>query len=397
MRIAWLAPYPTSLFARQLRIPPKSQHPAPWLQMLSSKLAEIQGIDLHIITFTNEIDYYKSVELNNINFHFLPTEIYPKRVVTRFTKDVSNAKKILSKLNPDVVHAHGTEDAYALSGLAYTSNCIVSIQGIMIECLKARGFQFDLTNIFWYLTSITEKIAICKGKFFITRTNFDKSFVMAHQANARISEIWEMIRPEFFSADKSRKSTNVLFFVGSLSNFKGVRDLLNAFSLLKNEFSDLALKIVGSGNRKNTIKYQNLVRELSIDESIEWLGFLNASQIAKLYANGGIFVAPSWMENSSNSVCEAMLAGIPVVATDVGGLKTIINSKSTGILVPPKNPHALAEGIAILLKNENLRQTIANNAQKVARKRHDPLTILQKTSNLYSEVSATSDKIFIRS
>jgi glycosyltransferase involved in cell wall biosynthesis len=105
-------------------------------------------------------------------------------------------------------------------------------------------------------------------------------------------------------------------------------------------------------------------------------------------AEATVFVHPSFMDNSPNTVAEAQLVGTPVIATDCGGVSSMIRHEETGILVPPGDPELLAERLINLLADPGLRMKLAVQAQREARVRHDPQAIASQLLNTYSAICA---------
>ncbi len=94
------------------------------------------------------------------------------------------------------------------------------------------------------------------------------------------------------------------------------------------------------------------------------------------------------MDNSPNSVAEAMASGVPVIASDVGGIPSMIENGATGLLIQPENHHQLAEAIILLLQDEAQRKRLASRAKRVALQRHFPSEVAQKTMDVYKDIVA---------
>ena len=108
--------------------------------------------------------------------------------------------------------------------------------------------------------------------------------------------------------------------------------------------------------------------------------------------NSTVYVHPSYIDNSPNSVCEAQILGVPVIAANVGGLPSIINNGETGFLVPANDPYQMAYLIHLLQKDEILNQRIGENAHLQALKRHDRNTIIKQLLEVYDNILSSSKK-----
>ena len=139
-----------------------------------------------------------------------------------------------------------------------------------------------------------------------------------------------------------------------LAPSKGIIYLIRAVASLRTEFPDLRLEIAGSGPDQAALA-QEVVR-YGLADSVTFLGW--QSPLAPLMATWDIFVHPSLDEGLPIAVIEAMAAGLPVVATAVGGTPELVDHGRTGWLVPPKDPEALANRLRMLLLNPERRRSM---------------------------------------
>lgn len=102
--------------------------------------------------------------------------------------------------------------------------------------------------------------------------------------------------------------------------------------------------------------------------------------------NADIFIHPSYIDNSPNSVCEAQICGLPVIAANVGGVSSLIEHKKTGLLVPANAPYDICYWIKELINNDNLRESLSNNAVFTAKERHNPQTIVKNILEVYQSI-----------
>jgi glycosyltransferase involved in cell wall biosynthesis len=160
---------------------------------------------------------------------------------------------------------------------------------------------------------------------------------------------------------------NVVLFVGRLVEKKGVDDLIQAFSLLPTSMqAKTRLWIVGSGEQETALRAQGA--HLGISEKITLWGKISNNELPDFYAAADLFVGPSVMATSGDTegqgvvFLEAFAARLCVLATRIGGISEVVESGKTGLLVEPRNPEMLANGIAKLLNNTNLRARLASNA-----------------------------------
>jgi len=157
----------------------------------------------------------------------------------------------------------------------------------------------------------------------------------------------------------------VFLSVGRLSREKGHEDLLFAFSkLCQREQTPIRLLIAGDGPEEE--KLSRLVSELRINDKVNLLGYQN--DIQRYYALADIFVLPSHSEGTPNSLLEAMAAGVPVVATAVGGVPEMSNGGTAVLLTPKRDVDGLAAALSRVLHDSELRACLTKSARTVLEK-----------------------------
>jgi len=395
MVVAWLANYPINLLALKIKkVRNKESHPSSWIVNLSNALAKNGNIDLHLISESSVIPYSQILHFNNITFHiikggipFLNREFpnfMPIDILTRFYLNSHRIIREIHRIKPDLVHCHGTEAQYALSGVKSGYPCVISLQGIINEIFKiSPSFRFRIVRKL-------EKKQIENCKNFFCRTHFDKNFVLSHNKNANIYNINEAMNPVFFESEWKVSNSNRILFVGYLIKRKGVENLIQSISIIKQEIPNILLYLIGSGHEGYVNFLKDECKRLGILQHVVFLGPKSAEEISKYHIDSQIFALPSENENSPNSVAEAMVSGMPVIATDVGGISSMITNNKTGILIRPNDPNELASKITFLLKNPDKRQELSENSKAIARARHEPSQVAEKTIEVYKEILSTA-------
>ena len=204
------------------------------------------------------------------------------------------------------------------------------------------------------------------------------------------------IDPNYFSADSVSPidrfcdgKTNILF-VGRLEKRKGTEYLIKAYEILKRTYPDLRLIIVGAGNKRRK-KHEKEIKEKQIADVV-FTGYVPDDELTRYYRTADVFCAPSTGKESFGIVLlEAMAAGKPVVASDIGGYSTVVEHEVDGLLVPPKDEHLLAQGILTLLRNPDLRASMGAKGREKA-ERYSWEGIAQQTMDYYLELLARKHK-----
>jgi phosphatidylinositol alpha-mannosyltransferase len=155
--------------------------------------------------------------------------------------------------------------------------------------------------------------------------------------------------------------TNILF-VGRIEKRKGLEYLIKAYRLIKPGYPDCRLIIVGPGNRGRN-KYEKRVAEWGLQDVV-FAGSVGYDELARYYSTADIFCAPATGHESFGIVLlEAMATGKPVIASNISGYASLISDGVDGLLVPPKQEVPLAQSIAGLMSNDNLRNSLAEKGR----------------------------------
>lgn len=149
-----------------------------------------------------------------------------------------------------------------------------------------------------------------------------------------------------------------LLFVGGMGKGKGERDLIRALQLVAPHAPQLRVSLLGHGAES----LLSLINECGVQAQVEHLGPVPHAERARFFRRADIFVLPSYGEGMPMSVLEAMAAGLPVIATNVGGIPELITHYAEGFLLVPGNIQELAEGIALLVNDSQLRAQMGQRA-----------------------------------
>jgi len=126
--------------------------------------------------------------------------------------------------------------------------------------------------------------------------------------------------------------------------------------------------------------------------NIEFLGKLTADDLVKQLCNSNFYIHPSYIENSPNSVCEAMALGMPIISTNVGGISSLISDKIEGLLVQEGEPYSLAAAIIELINNYEYAELLGKNARERSISRHDPKKIVKQLLDIYKTILSKNDR-----
>jgi glycosyltransferase involved in cell wall biosynthesis len=395
LKVAWLAPYPVTRLQPELRLerPPKLEHPVSWLVNLADALAARDDIDLHIVAASAVVRRNYTLQRNGITFHVVRHSFpftcrgFPPYLRidlwTRYAYLRRQLRRVVYQLRPDLIHVHGTEYGYGLAAIGIGVPTVVSIQGLIgLYAMVAPGFSYRLQ-------ALIERQVISSTPYVGCRTAWAADFVRGLNPGANVVQMNEAINEVYFRNSVRPAGTQRIVMVGEIVRRKGVEEAVEAMRLVVSEFPSAKLSIVGLGVSASYLDgLKTRAAALRIDGNVEWLGFKPAAEIAALHAEAALLIHPSHIDNSPNAVAEAMASGLPVIASEVGGIPSMIEHDVTGILVKPCNHVELANAIIALLRSEPERRRLAANARKVAIERNLPANAADETMRVYRDIVA---------
>jgi len=179
-----------------------------------------------------------------------------------------------------------------------------------------------------------------------------RTLAMKTDSHIPIQIINNGIDTKEFAVRRDRADDRVIVLsVARLIRRKGLIDLINAIPEVLNGCPDLLVRIIGVGNLEDEL--HELVRKLGVAEYVEFLGYIPHAQLAEYYTTSDLFVLPSWSEGMSNTILEAMAAGLPIITTDTGGTHELV--AENGLVVQPGRPDLIAGAILQYISDPSLR------------------------------------------
>jgi glycosyltransferase involved in cell wall biosynthesis len=181
-----------------------------------------------------------------------------------------------------------------------------------------------------------------------------------------------------------RRATSeiILGTAARLVELKGIEYLLHAAAALRREFPAFRVEIAGSGPQRK--KLEKTVAEAGLSGQVEFLGWID--DLASILPRWDIFVMPSLEEGFPIAALDAMAAGLPVVATSVGGIPELIEDGKTGLLAPPRDAEALASRLRLLLCNPELRLNMGAAAYARVRDHFSAAQMTESFTQLYDDL-----------
>ncbi len=389
-----------------------------WMYALSQNMVD-NGIELAVVTAKTKSNHVHK-KINNINFYLLGS----KRPVTEY--DISLAvqwKEVINNIKPDLVHIHGTENGYGLvlMNTFPQLNYVVSIQGLIgiiyryyyagitikeilrsitIRDIIKRDTIIQARRNFLIRSNRIERKYLDQTSHVIGRTQWDHDQVKTMNPLVQYHFCNESLRESFYNSKKWNAKTKInhtIFLSQAGYPIKGLHKVLEAVALMKNEFPDLRVRVAGkdilrkSKSLKEYLKrdgygkyVHSLVQKYGLETQISFLGYLDEQQMIQEYLNAHIFICPSSIENSPNSLGEAQLLGVPCIASYVGGIPDMVIHNQSGLLYRFEEVEMLAQSIKRIFNADALANKLSTNGIRQATERHDKDINVRQLLSIYA-------------
>ncbi len=419
IKVLWIMSDPLPDCAAHLGLPPRMV--GGWLVALSQALAREGNIELGVASRTPGGQAI-NLSLGGIQHFTVPAPLKGYGVLRPTAAMLKHYQSIVEEFQPDVIHVHGTE---WYGGLVTANNrmgrpAIIALQGLIsyhrrylfgqlgfMDILRSRTLQEWLlfSGLWkqmaeWNRRAAVEEEIIRGHRLFSGRTLWDKAHLRAINPTAAYFHCDEMVGKEFFANDWSLSTVNRHTILASSAGYplKGFHVLVKAVAILKREFPDIRVRVPLAGfayrpgikgvySRIRGGGYANylasLVRKLDVGEHIVPLGRLTPQQMALEMEQAHVFALPSFVENSSNTLAEALITGLPAVVPLSGGIPSLIEDGRDVLGFPPGDEALLAEQIRRIFRDDDLAVSLSKAGRQVARVRHSPERLLQRMLAVY--------------
>lgn len=418
MRILWIVNCPlpeASLLMNEISTPFGG-----WLVSTSKYLSENGDIELSIAFPKKNIKEIKILNGKKIKYYIFPP-INQKDINNRIKID--GFIKILEGTRPDIIHIFGTEYPHTLVMVRICNNkniiTVISIQGLVSICskhfmaylpqkiqnrwtirdfIKQDNLKKQQTN--FYNRGKLEIEAIKETKFIIGRTTWDKACTTQINPQMRYYFCNETLRDEFYKHiwEINTCEKNSIFVSQGGYPLKGLHLVLEAMPLILAQYPSTILYVGGHdvtklSNLKEKFKISSygryineLIQKNNLQNKVVFIGILDEKQMCERYLKSNVFVCPSSIENSPNSLGEAMLLGLPCVASNVGGISDLLRHEKDGYVYQADAPYMLAYYICTIFENEKLTLELSHNARNHALETHDKKINHETLMNIYKSI-----------
>ncbi|KON31306.1 hypothetical protein AC477_04250 [miscellaneous Crenarchaeota group-1 archaeon SG8-32-1] len=186
-----------------------------------------------------------------------------------------------------------------------------------------------------------------------------------------------------FGLEEDKK---IILFVGRLYHRKGLEILLHSIPSVLKQVSNVKFVISGKGFKQKEASLRNLVKELGIEEHVTFLGYVPDEKLPHLYSTSDIFVLPAIYENFPFAILEAQSTGLPVIATNVGGIPEFLIDNENGFVISPGDSAQLIQRILDLLQNGKLARKMGDHGRRLIEQKLDWRLITGQVIDLYNKL-----------
>ena len=361
---------------------------------LSKRLIK-DGHDVTVVTYRDgETPYYendKGVEVYRVDNYMIRPNNFIDWIMQLNFNLVAKASEIIAKEGKfDVIHAHDWLVANAAKTLkhAYDIPLVCTIHAT--EAGRNSGIHDEtqryINDTEWMLTYESTEVIVnsnfMKGHVqSLFGLPFDKIDVIPNGIN--LTNFNGIERDYDFRRQYAADNEKIILYMGRLVYEKGINHLISAMPKILQNYNDSKLIIAGKGGMLDELRAQ--ADAMGLGNKVYFTGYLNAKQVQKMYKCADIAVFPSTYEPFGIVALAAMLAGVPTVVSDVGGLNEIVEHGITGMKSYAGNSNSIADSILTLLYDHQLASKVVKNAKAQVKELYNWNKIAQDTHFTYQK------------
>lgn len=362
---------------------------------LSKRLIK-DGHEVTVVTYRDSADVPeyendKGVNVYRVDNYMIHPNNFIDWIMQLNFNMLSKATEIINKEGGfDVIHAHDWLVTYAAKSLknAYDIPIVATIHAT--EAGRNSGIHDEtqryINDTEWLLTYEATEVIVNSNymKNEIQRLfglPFDKINVIPNGIN--LSNFTGIERDYDFRRQYAMDNEKIILYVGRLVYEKGVQHLIAAMPKILSNYHDAKLIIAGRGGMMDELRAE--ANNLGLNDKIYFTGYLNSKQVQKMYKCADVAVFPSTYEPFGIVALEAMLAGVPTVVSDVGGLDEIVTHGVDGMKSYAGNANSIADSVTALLYDHQLAANVSKKAKQKVKEQFNWEKIAQDTHFTYEK------------
>jgi glycosyltransferase involved in cell wall biosynthesis len=347
--------------------------------------SDFPKIDLSVVTFDR--GQGESCLTDAIREIGAPLDVVSER--GRFdTKIISQLRSIAAKRRVDLIWSNSVKSHFLVrwAGLNRSRRWVAFHHGYTTTDARTRIYnQLD-----WWSLNTADQVLTSSAAFIgeLARKNVQPNQIhVQHMPIRPFVPVTEKQKTELRNRLGFDDGTRVLLCVGRLSHEKGHADLVRAFPKMRELAGDMRLRLVLVGEGPERPRIEELCRSLNLSDVVTLAG--QQDDINPFYGIADVFLLPSLSEGCPNVLLEAMAAGVPVVATAVGGVPEVATSGVDAILVKKHDGASLASATIDILKDQRLRDRLVSFAREIVL-RKSPEAYFKSVASVFSQACANA-------
>lgn len=338
----------------------------------------MDGVEIHVISASPSPLRSPAKLAENIWFHHLHVS-KPGWGRSLFIGVALKTRRLIRELGIDIVHGQGTERDCSVAAVLSGKPNVLTIHGNM----RVHAARPENGHRFYYrIAAVLESVCLhlTHGVVAISRYTED----LVKHRTARTWLLPNAVDSRFFQVTPASPSVPRLLFIGSLDPRKNPLGLLQACEPLLRE-GRCTLTLIGQSNPDDPY-VREVSRLASSLPGVETIGFIGRDELAGHFSRSSLLVLPTFEDNCPMVVLEAMAAGLPVAASEVGGIPDLIHHGEDGLLFAPHDPSAIRACIGRLISDPALRSAMGTRARAKALAKFHPKEIAAAHVRIYQEV-----------
>lgn len=396
MRVLWIVQGAMKEVAK--KVGEKEPVSGTWIESLKNLLINNQNVELHILCVVSKKKFgaVQQFICKGVTYHLL--NVNKKALLDgQELKAKNDINNIISKIQPHIIHVHGTEFSISLNineNIQKRIPICHSIQGL-VSCIADNYFYANLPlNEMSLMERIplqiqrrdykrrgkSERKIIQRYKYFFGRTEWDFSHITALNSQVKYIKVRELFREDFVNSKpwdiQKIKRFTIFYAGGARVPLKGFHKFLAALVLIKQSFPDVIVYVAGIMPKKKFPligmigygRYLNrLIKSKGLSDNIVFTGPLSSEKMLNKFYQAHCYVLGSSIENSSNTLVESMLVGVPSVVASVGGVNNFAEHNVTSYIYRFEEIEMLAYYVKKIFDNDSIAEKFSINARKKIR------------------------------
>ena len=397
-----------------------------WIQSLENELTKVKGIQLGIAFGWNGDSNQEPFKVNDTCYFPIPKKkvrgkmrklIFRWSPKVSFDENVEEYISIINQFGPDIIHIFGTENDFGMLVPKIRIPCVIHIQGSVVvynhkwysgltktdvlrhsnkfRLLKGHGL-FHSHSLF-KKEAKREQTIFENCQFFMGRTDWDRRLCFVLSPQAKYFHCEEMLREQFYLHQWKPKLSHEYTILSTIRGniYKGLETVFESKKIIQQSLPKSIVKWKVAGiHDGDEIAYliERKYKDKFRNNDIDLLGPLQTNELIAEMLKADLFIHPSHIDNSPNSICEAMMLGMPIITTYAGGIPSLIVNKKEGLMVQDGDPYSLAGAIIELINDRTYASNLGINARSIALLRHDKEKIIRDILKIYDSIIMNSSK-----